>query len=71
MNTTTSATPVQFKGLDPQKKYRIKEINLSPGTTSTITTDAVYSGEYLMTVGFNPDVNTRRTSVILQVDEAR
>jgi len=71
MNTTTSATPVQFKGLDLQKKYRIKEINLYPGTTSTITTDTVYSGEYLMTVGFNPDVNTRRTSVILQVDEAR
>jgi alpha-galactosidase len=31
----------------------------------------VYSGDYLMAVGFNPQVNARRTSVVLELTEAR
>ncbi|MFT3827187.1 MAG: alpha-galactosidase [Chitinophagaceae bacterium] len=44
--------PVLLQGLDPKKKYRVKEINLYPGTTSANPAhDKVFTGEYLMTVG--------------------
>lgn len=66
-----SHSPVKMSGLHPDKKYRVKEINLYPGTQSTITGETTYSGNYLMTIGFNPNVNARRASVILEVTEAR
>ncbi|RXF71214.1 alpha-galactosidase [Arcticibacter tournemirensis] len=65
-----SKMPVRFKGLDPAKKYRVKEINLYPGVNSSIDTDLVYSGDFLMNVGFNPVVNSGRTSVILKIEAA-
>ena len=70
-NTPASGLPVKLKGLKPDKKYSIKEINLYPGTGSAIPANLVLSGEYLMTVGFNPIVSTRRTSVIVTVDEIK
>jgi len=63
--------PVKFKGLDANKKYSVKEINLYPGINSRINSSQTFSGDYLMTVGFNPDVDTRRTSVILEIDEVK
>jgi alpha-galactosidase len=63
-----SIASIQFAGLDPVKKYRIKELNVYPGTSSIIDAAAVYSGEYLMNVGFNPDMNLKRTSVILEIN---
>lgn len=69
MNPTSSQTPVQLKGLDPEKKYSIKEINLYPGTQSSLSSDLVLSGEELMSVGLNPDVNGKRTSVIIEVTQ--
>jgi alpha-galactosidase len=45
---------VLLQGLDHQKKYRIREINLFPGTKSTQPdNEKVFSGEYLMQVGLN------------------
>ena len=66
-----SKLPIRLKGLDASKKYRVKEINLYPGERSTIDADREYTGNFLMTVGMNPDVNARRTSVILSVDLAK
>lgn len=66
-----TATPVILRGLDPGKKYSVKEINLFPGTRSSISGTAVYSGNYLMTVGINPDLNARRQSVVLEIAEVR
>ncbi|MDE1192329.1 MAG: alpha-galactosidase [Arachidicoccus sp.] len=66
---TGSALPVHFKGLDANRKYKIKEINLYPGTHSTLKENAIYSGDFLMTVGFNPGVNADRPSVVLMVEE--
>ena len=44
--------PVKFQGLDPNRMYRVEEINLMPGTTSTLETNGqVFSGDYLMKVG--------------------
>lgn len=61
-----SERPIRMKGLDPQKRYRLSELNLYPGTSSTIT-DKTYTGEFLMTVGYNPDVKASRASVVLQL----
>jgi alpha-galactosidase len=61
-----SERPIRMKGLDPQKRYRLTELNLYPGTSSTIA-DRSYTGEFLMTVGYNPDVKASRSSVVLQV----
>jgi len=45
---------VKLQGLDPAKKYRLKEINLFPGTKSTQPdNDKVLSGDYLMNIGLN------------------
>lgn len=45
---------VLLQGLDHQKKYRLKEVNLFPGTKSTQPdNEKVFSGEYLMKVGLN------------------
>ena len=65
-----STLPILLKGLDPAKKYTIEEINLYPGTKSTLTGTKVYTGDFLMKIGFNPDVNTSRTSVILKIEAA-
>jgi alpha-galactosidase len=65
-----SPDPVRLKGLDPAKKYRVKELNVFPGTTSTIDATAVYTGEFLMQVGFNPDLSNGRKSVVLDISVA-
>lgn len=64
-----SISPIKLQGLDPQKKYRLTEINVFPGAKSTINSNAVYSGDYLMAVGFNPDLSLGRTSVLVEVKE--
>ena len=43
---------VKLQGLDANKKYKVEEINLMPGTESTFKSNGkVYSGDYLMKVG--------------------
>ncbi len=59
--------PIKLQGLDPTKKYRLKELNVFPGTKTTLDESVSYSGEYLMNIGFNPDVSLRRTSVIVAI----
>lgn len=68
---TPTQQPIRLKGLDPTAKYTVKEINMYPGTHSSININAVYSGDFLMAVGINPDINSRRTSVILEVDAVK
>ena len=67
---TGTHLPIRLKGLDPDKKYAISELNLFPGTKSSIA-DATYTGKYLMTVGINPDVREGRTSVLVGVNEMK
>lgn len=46
--------PVRLQGLDPNKRYRIKEINLMPGTLSTLEANGkIFSGDYLMKAGID------------------
>jgi alpha-galactosidase len=68
-NITATERPVVLNGLNPKKKYTVKEINLFPGTTSTIDSNKVYTGDFLMKAGINPNVNLKRTSVVLEINE--
>jgi alpha-galactosidase len=63
-------TRVQLQGLDPQKKYRFKEINLFPGTkANNPDNDKVFTGDYLMTIGLNltPGRVTSLTSNVFEL----
>lgn len=62
---TGSKRPILLKGLDPKKNYRLKEINLFPGTTSAV--EGTFSGDFLMKIGFNPKVDAKRTSVVVEI----
>jgi alpha-galactosidase len=62
-----SKQPILLNGLDPKRRYKIQELNLFPGTKGAIDGSKVYSGEFLMTVGFNPVVNSSRSSVVLKL----
>ena len=66
-----SKAPLRLKGLDPRKMYRLKEINLYPGDTSDLGNNSRYSGDFLMTVGFNPQVSKDRPSVVVELDEVK
>ena len=66
-----SERPIKLNGLTADKKYSVKEINLYPGTRTTIDESKIYSGSFLMNVGINPNVNDRRTSVVLLVTESK
>ncbi len=66
-----SKLPLLLKGLDPQKRYQLKEINLYPGTTQASENTKIYSGDFLMKIGFNPVVNSDRTSVVVQLNEVK
>lgn len=67
----TNIEPVRMAGLDANKKYRVKEINLYPGQESSLNTDKIYSGDFLMKVGINPNVNKTRPSVLFELTEAK
>lgn len=68
---TGSPAPVKLKGLEANKKYSVKEINLYPGTRPVPGDSKVYSGDFLMKIGFNPQVNGWRTSVVLELNEVK
>lgn len=63
-----SKLPLRLQGLDPSKQYKLTEINLYPGTSSTLAAGTVYTGDFLMKIGFNPDVFLSRTSVIVKIE---
>ena len=45
---------VKLQGLDPDKLYKVEEINLMPGTSSDLRANGkVFSGDYLMKVGLD------------------
>jgi alpha-galactosidase len=66
----TDIEPIKFNGLDENKVYKVREINVYPGQRSRINADETYSGDFLMKVGINPHVSLRRTSVVLEITES-
>ncbi len=67
----TSVLPVKLNGLDANKKYEVKEINIYPGSHSPLAEGKIYSGDFLKKVGINPAVSLSRTSVVLEINEVK
>ena len=63
--------PIKLKGLDANKKYSVKELNLYPETQTSLDEKAVYSGDFLMSIGYNPDITLSRKSVVLEIKEVK
>jgi alpha-galactosidase len=61
---------VRLQGLDPQKSYQVKEINVVSRPTFRGTGKA-YSGDYLMKVGLNVSSNQALNSVVLEITEEK
>ncbi|NDV58043.1 alpha-galactosidase [Bacteroides sp. 519] len=60
--------PIRLQGLDKDKSYHVKEINLMPGASSSLNgNDQVYSGEYLMNVGINMFTTQQLNSRIIEI----
>ncbi len=66
-----SKLPIKLRGLNPIKLYSVKEINLYPDSKWPVKENEVYSGDFLMNYGYNPGVDTRRTSVVLLLNEQK
>jgi alpha-galactosidase len=62
-----SKAPIHLKGLDPAKRYKLTEINLYPGKSPGISSQSVYSGDFLMKIGFNPNVDADHTSIVVSL----
>ena len=60
--------PVRLQGLDADKMYRVKEINLMPGANSSLSGNGeVFSGEFLMNVGLNLFTAQQLNSRVIEV----
>lgn len=60
--------PVRLEGLDPDKQYKIEEINLMPGNKSSVSANGkTFSGDYLMKVGIPLFSATENTSHVLEI----
>ena len=60
--------PVRLQGLDANKMYHVKEINLMPGAGASMGgNDQNYSGEYLMTVGLGLFTGQDLSSRVIEV----
>ena len=60
--------PVRLQGLNADKMYRVKEINLMPGANSSLSGNGeVFSGEFLMNVGLNLFTTQQLNSRVIEV----
>ena len=60
--------PVRLQGLDINKMYRVKEINMMPGSGSSLKgNDQVFSGEYLMNVGLDLFTTQQLNSRLIEI----
>lgn len=59
---------VRLQGLDPDKKYIVREINLMPGTQSAFAqNDRTFSGDYLMKAGLDLFSTDKNTSMVVEL----
>lgn len=60
--------PVKLRGLDAQKMYRVKEINLMPGQKSNLSgNEKIFSGDYLMKIGLNAFTTSQTNSRVIEL----
>lgn len=61
-------SPVKLQGLDPDRKYLVKEINLMPGTESTFARNGeILTGDYLMKIGIDVFAHQRNQSMVIEL----
>lgn len=59
---------VKLQGLDPHKKYKVKEINLMPSTESKFAqNNKVFTGDFLMKVGLDVFTYHHNTSMVMEI----
>lgn len=59
---------VKLQGLDPQKSYKVEEINLMPNRRSTLPENGkVYTGDYLMRIGLSALTNGEAQSKVIEL----
>ena len=60
--------PVRLQGLEANKMYQVKEINLMPGANSSLPDNGkLLSGDFLMTVGLNLFTTQQLNSRVVEV----
>ncbi len=60
--------PVKLQGLDPDKMYKVEEINLMPGRKSSLAANGkVFSGDYLMKIGLDVLTLSKTSSRVLEL----
>lgn len=62
---------VRLAGLDKNKKYKIRELNLAAGDQPCYLNDRVFSGDLLMNAGFALDLNKEYDSWVLELTEVK
>lgn len=64
-------SPVRLMGLDPNKKYKIEEINKMGSSWSRFMAEGkIFSGDYLMKIGLQLPNNSDLTSAVIEITEA-
>ena len=59
---------IRLKGLDPKKSYTCEEVNVYPDTEDwTLIQPKTFSGDYLLTYGFDPQIDMKRPSVVVEI----
>lgn len=59
---------VRLKGLDADKRYKVKEINMMPGQTSWLSgNEEIFSGDYLMNVGLDIFTGNKLNSRVIEI----
>lgn len=56
--------PIKWQGLDPNKSYKVQEINLNKDD-KMIAENLILSGDFLMNIGLNPVLENNRRSVVI------
>lgn len=64
-NADTNLRPIKLEGLDPAKNYRVREINKQKEDDKK---GQIYSGDFLMTVGFNPHISLWNPSAVILIE---
>lgn len=65
----TTYYEVKLNGLDPDKHYRIKEINVLPDRNPFYGNEDTYTGDYLMKAGIKLFLNNPFDSIVLHLTE--
>jgi len=69
---STRFSPVRLNGLDPNKSYKLNEINKMPGIRSFFPSEGkTFSGDYLMKIGVSLPNNNELTSAVIEITEAK